>query len=420
MFRSLRWRLTFWFVLLTSIVYAVTVASGLWLFRAEMTRLVDEELTDLADELRPSIVIKNNVPSLEEWSMKPRRVPFKFTQTIQIYDPRGKLLEQHGPHGIPILYLNEHEIKDPLYHARVYATPLFDGKKLIGYIQIELSLKNIERSANQFGQAMAILAPFLLLGLGAAGFVFSGKAARPVEEGFHVLQRFMTDAGHELSTPIAIIQANTEAMEVELPEVDESILKGRLPVIYRSIDRMSNLVQDLMLLSKMESPVSQKNMAHQLDLGRLVRHVVEEMHELFKTKSIELKADNLASINMSGDADSLKRVVTNLLQNALRYTDEGGVVQVGLENLGRQAKLTVSDTGIGIPPDSLPLVFDRFYRVDKSRSRAQGGSGLGLSIVKAIIEAHKGRIEVDSKLGAGTTFTVFLPSGQRPITLLPS
>jgi signal transduction histidine kinase len=419
MFRSLRWRLTFWFVLLTSIVYAVTVASGLWLFRAEMTRLVDEELTDLADELRPSIVIKNNVPSLEEWSMKPRRVPFKFTQTIQIYDPRGKLLEQHGPHGIPILYLNEHEIKDPLYHARVYATPLFDGKKLIGYIQIELSLKNIERSANQFGQTMAILAPFLLLGLGAAGFVFSGKAAKPVEEGFHVLQRFMTDAGHELSTPIAIIQANAEAMEAELPDLDDSS-KGRLPVIYRSIDRMSNLVQDLMLLSKMESPVSQKNLAHQLEMSRLVGHAVEEMQELFKTKSIELKAENLAQVNLSGDADSLKRVITNLLQNALRYTDEGGVVRVGLDNLGRHAKLTVSDTGIGIPPDSLPLIFDRFYRVDKSRSRAQGGSGLGLSIVKAIIEAHKGRIDVESKLGTGTTFTVLLPSGPRPLTLLPS
>jgi signal transduction histidine kinase len=419
MFRSLRWRLTFWFVLLTSIVYAVTVASGLWLFRAEMTRLVDEELADLADELRPSIAIKNNVPSLEEWSMKPRRVPFKFTQTIQIYDPRGKLLEQHGPHGIPILYLNEHEIKDPLYHARVYATPLFDGKKLIGYIQIELSLKNLERSANQFGQTMAILAPFLLLGLGAAGFVFSGKAAQPVEEGFHVLQRFMSDAGHELSTPIAIIQANAEAMEAELPDLDES-LKGRLPVIYRSIDRMANLVQDLMLLSKMESPVSKKNLAHQLDLSRLVRHAVEEMQELFKTELIELKAENLAPVTISGDAESLKRVVTNLLQNALRYTDKGGVVQVGLENLGRHAKLTISDTGIGIPPESLPLIFDRFYRVDKSRSRAQGGSGLGLSIVKAIIEAHKGRIEVESKLGSGTTFTVFFPLGSRPMTLLPS
>jgi signal transduction histidine kinase len=360
----------------------------------------------LAEELRPAIVINHQMPSLEKWSETSHKVPFKFSQTIELYDEHGNLLEHYGPPGVHVLSLFKQELGDSGYRARNFATPLYEGHTLIGFLQIQLSTRSRERAVNQFGATMGILAPLLLLALGLAGYLFAGKAAQPVEESFGVLQRFMSDAGHELSTPISIIQANAEAMEVE-GEPNEAI-QNRLNIIFRSTDRMVNLVRDLMLLSKMESPRLSDG-SNAVDLSKLVESVVEEFQELFKNKSITLTAEKMAPCQITGDAESIKRLVTNLLQNALRYTDEGGKVEVSLENLGRAVKLAVKDSGVGIPGDSLPLIFDRFYRVDKSRSRAQGGSGLGLSIVKAIVESHKGKIEVQSEIGKGTIFEVILP-----------
>jgi signal transduction histidine kinase len=251
-----------------------------------------------------------------------------------------------------------------------------------------------------------LIAPFLLFGLALAGYLFSSKAARPVEKSFVVLQRFMTDASHELGTPISIILANAESIEADVSTSEGA--KNSLAVIMRSAERMSKLVGDLTLLARMENPLVPRQKSW-LDFAAITRSVVADFNELFKAKSVDLKAEPIDPVQLYGDSEALKRLVANLLQNALKYTDKEGIVKVSLENQLRQAKLTVSDTGIGIPQESLSRIFDRFYRVDQSRSRAAGGSGLGLSIAKAIIEAHKGRVEVQSTIGTGTTFSIFLP-----------
>lgn len=403
MFKSLRWRLTFWFVALTTIVYSVSALFGMWLFRIEMTSMIDEELHALVDEIRPAVACENNKPNLQEWAKTARQEPFKFLPTIQLFNSDGHLIEQHGPSGVPILFSSVKEVQAEDYHIRVLSSPLMQGKRFVGYLQLQLSLRNRERATKQFVVTMGFIFPLLLIGLGVAGYLFSAKAASPVEKSFAVLQRFMSDAGHELSTPISIIQANAEAMEAELP--DKHVEHNRLAVIIRSTERMANLVKDLMLLSKMESP-SIKSTKLPLDFEKLVRGVVEEFDELFKSKSIILNSENIKPATIVGDSESLKRLVTNLLQNSLRYTESPGRVAVGVRSTGRTVTLTVSDTGIGIQPESLPLIFDRFYRVDTSRSRSQGGAGLGLSIVKAIVDAHKARIDVLSKVGQGTTFTI--------------
>ena len=163
-----------------------------------------------------------------------------------------------------------------------------------------------------------------------------------------------------------------------------------------------------MLLARVESPQLTSRWSS-FDFTVLVKNTVQEFEELFKTKQIALNSNLSEPMPIIGDSDALKRLLINLLQNALRYTGQDGTVTVSLEHLNRNVKLTVTDTGIGIPTESLPLIFDRFYRVDKSRSRSAGGSGLGLSIARAIVDAHKGKIEVQSQVGSGTTFTIILP-----------
>jgi signal transduction histidine kinase len=129
---------------------------------------------------------------------------------------------------------------------------------------------------------------------------------------------------------------------------------------------------------------------------------------------VQISLEEVDQVGVLGDSDRLKQLILNLVDNAIKYTPAGGKVMMSLSKEDGRAQLVVEDTGIGIPAVDLPHIFDRFYRVDKARTRAQGGSGLGLSIAKWIVEAHGGRIEVESKVGAGTTFRVYLPVLKRP------
>jgi len=226
-----------------------------------------------------------------------------------------------------------------------------------------------------------------------------------VEESFSALQQFMADAGHELSTPISIILANTESIEADIN--DES-LKKRLATVSRSTERMSSLVNDMTLLAKMGGKHFITKMTL-IDFSKLLREAMADFTQLFQAQNIHLIEGSIHSVHLFGDIESLKRVLNNLLQNALKYTNTDGTVKVSLETIGKQAKLTIADTGIGIPAESLSHIFDRFYRVEQSRARTAGGSGLGLSIVKAIVDAHKGKIEVQSAPGTGTIFSILLP-----------
>lgn len=406
MFRSLRWRLTFWFVVLTSFVYILSTAFAFGVFRQALNAVIEDEVRSAISEIMPSVRVHDGRPTLREWARTSLNLPFKFLPTIQLYDTNDVLIERYGPHGVQKLYREPGDYIAGNHSVRVFSTPLLMQGKTFGFLQIQINLRNRDRAVNTFVNAIKGVAPFLLVSLAVVGYVFSTLAARPIELSFEVLRRFMSDAGHELGTPISIIQANAELLE---PELADEAATQRLDVIVRSTDRLGSLVQDLILLSKMESPqVQQKKQPIELD--QIVRSVLEEFDALFAGKGITLTSEKIQPAPMLGDQDWLKRMLMNLLQNAMRYTDKGGQVTVNLETSGRGlARLTVSDTGVGIPEESVPHIFDRFYRVDKSRSRAAGGVGLGLSIVKAIVDAHKGKIEVTSKLEKGTTFAITLP-----------
>jgi signal transduction histidine kinase len=286
------------------------------------------------------------------------------------------------------------------------SVPLVRRGQLVGYLQLQHPTQARDQATRHFAFAMALTSPLILICLGIAGHYFASRAVQPVEESMRVLKQFIADAGHELSTPISIIQANAEAIDEELE--DSGIPAGRLDVITRSTERMSNLVDDLMVLARTTSP-RLLSATTQCKFHEIVTAIVQEFAQLFKEKGIDLKSSDIQECPMYGNPEGLKKLLSNLLSNALRYTDSGGTVTVSLSQDGHHAHLQVADTGIGIPQEALASIFERFYRVDKSRSRAAGGSGLGLAIVKAIVLAHHGKIEVDSKVGEGSRFLVVLP-----------
>ena len=182
-----------------------------------------------------------------------------------------------------------------------------------------------------------------------------------------------------------------------------------MEVLLRNVSRMERLTNDMLYLARAESGQF-KNEQIELHIKSLIEHAERDFRPLYQAKSVELSIGKIPEASFMGNADDFERLLSNLLSNALRYTPEGGKVTVTVSTRGRVIVLQVSDTGVGIPKDSLPLVFERFYRVNTARARKTGGSGLGLAIVKAIVDSLNGTVEVKSEIDQGTTFIVTLPS----------
>jgi two-component system phosphate regulon sensor histidine kinase PhoR len=229
-----------------------------------------------------------------------------------------------------------------------------------------------------------------------------------------VRRDFVANASHELRTPIANIRATAETM-LHAPE-DAALVARFLPPLISEAERLSRLVSDLLDLARAEG-VEEAPFAP-VALKTVVRGAIERLSDKAARREIEITWQDGAAPVVTGDAAGLEQVAFNLLDNALAYTPNGGKVALQLretepaegdETQQRSAILEVSDTGIGIPKSDLPRIFERFYRVDKARSRAEGGTGLGLAIVKHIVETHGGHVEVESEIGEGTKFRVAIP-----------
>ena len=216
-------------------------------------------------------------------------------------------------------------------------------------------------------------------------------------------KRLSGDVAHELRTPLATLQSHLEAMIDGIWKPDAERLKS----CHEEILRINRMVGDLEKLARYESENLILNKTY-FDVSRLIQRIMKNFENDFAVKEIETSfSGDVERIN--ADKDKISQVVINLISNALKYTPQGGSVEIRVKGCGTETELVVRDTGMGIPPEDLPHIFERFYRADKSRNRMTGGSGIGLAIVKAIIEAHKGSIMVQSELNKGTEFTVILP-----------
>jgi signal transduction histidine kinase len=226
---------------------------------------------------------------------------------------------------------------------------------------------------------------------------------------FQSQKRFLQDASHELKTPIATAQTNIEVLEMD-ENADLSDYKRTTEIVKRSLDRLSSLSQGLLLLSEGSQP---QNGRVEIDLTSLISEVVAEAQPAAASAGLSLETTDISQcLKVKGDAIGIKQLITNLVDNAIKYNRPEGKVQVFARAEGASAVIEVKDTGIGIVATEQQHIFDRFYRVDKSRSRSQGGSGLGLAIVKKIVEEHGGTVSVISSPGEGSTFRVALPLQQ--------
>jgi heavy metal sensor kinase len=233
---------------------------------------------------------------------------------------------------------------------------------------------------------------------------FDAMLAR-IDAAFAAQQQFLADASHELRNPLAIIRTNAD-LALSDPDPQQEELRQAVLVVKRASDRMARLVDDLLALARREAPTFA---IEPVDLGRVASEASDEFLAPAEARGIVLDRAVAPGVVVMGDSDALKRAIANLLENAVRLAPVDSRIRLAVGSERDLAWVAVSDEGPGIAPEHQPKVFDRFWRADKARSRADGGTGLGLSIVRQIAQTHGGDVQLQSRVGVGSTFTIWLP-----------
>ncbi len=232
-----------------------------------------------------------------------------------------------------------------------------------------------------------------------------------LEDAIRSSKQFVADASHELRTPLAVMRAELESLAQNASLGSET--REALGSVLEEVARLGEIVESLFALSRLDAGDAGGGW-QRLDLAELASTTAEQMSLLATDKDIRVSCELTPGLAVQGDRARLKQVIVNLLDNAIKYTARGGHIALSVRREGAWAVLEVTDDGIGIPPEALPQVFKRFFRVDSSRSREPGGAGLGLAIVKSICSAHGAEVEVQSTAGKGSTFRVRQPLASEP------
>ncbi len=217
---------------------------------------------------------------------------------------------------------------------------------------------------------------------------------------------FIANVSHELKTPLAAMKLSLETLEEECK--DRETAKKFINKAMERVKYMEQLIEDLITLSKLENVGIQVNLK-EIHFKAFIQKLISDLSEIAQSKNVKIETDIPENAKVKTDEKMLHAIMKNLIDNAIKYNKEGGNVRVTFKELKNEIEISVCDTGIGIPKSHIPFIFERFYRVERSRSRKLGGTGLGLSIVKLATEKLNGKIEVESEEGKGTCFKIYLP-----------
>ncbi len=401
LFTPARIRLTAWYV---SVLGAVLIVLGTALYvvvREQLLNNVDDGVRLVAERAAAQWQRSGNVDQ-NDLSRGPYTVNVMTMTQLRLhlsnglvhYDPASMQAALHS--GSDLRSVGASGDRERVYSLRV------------GGGTVEPALIQVARSTEPEHEALSKLLAGLLIGgagglalAGVGGWWLAGKSLRPVQVAFNRQHAFVSDASHELRTPLAVIRANAEFLQQEQPENPE------VRDIISETDRLSSLVDALLAVARDDDSVRADHLP--VDLSEVIAATVASFHPLAEEHGLALTHAEPSGLIVLGDREQLRQVLVILLDNAVRYTPAGGRIHVQARPDGREALLTVHDTGIGITEAALERVFERFYRADEARNRQSGGVGLGLAIARELVTRHGGKISVTSTEGAGSTFEIRLP-----------
>ncbi len=293
------------------------------------------------------------------------------------------------------------------YHRFAVAITMSNGRPW-GFLQVGRSMEEFDDRAAQLQLRLLIIFPAITLLVALISWWLSGKAMQPIYSSYEKMQQFTADAAHELRTPLAAILATVEA--AQCPDSIEEATEA-LDTVERQTDRLIQLAEDLLTLSRLDGANSNNAIQETCQLHMVVTDLIKNLSTLKISTGIDLRAviQTTNPLQVQINYSQANRLFTNLVMNALQHTAPGGIVTLTLAQVQNFAVIQVQDTGVGIAPQDQARIFDRFRRVNQARTRQKGGAGLGLAIVQEIVRSHHGSIEVQSKLGVGSSFIVKLP-----------
>ena len=458
----IRLRLTLWYVVLLAIVLAVFIAGVYLILSQSLYRHLDESMLNQANTLLEVIQQYEGdrlfLPS--EVSLRDQSQDEHF---VRLFATSGNLLRFYSTDTLRQAPVDAEVVANTLRGEfirrrvkigededliRVITLPIRRDGEIVGVLEVGQSEEDISDTLTSLLQIMILACPVALLAASFNGVFLAGRALSPIDNitrtahqisavdlsrrlnlrlpddevgrlartfdemiarldnAFQRQRQFTADASHELRTPLTIIKG----------QIDVCLQRDREPGAYRQVlqatnaevDRLIRLTGSLLTLTRADA--GQISLRFEdVDVAEVVTGVFEQIRSAASDKGVECQLDPGPPAMIRGDQDLLLQLMLNLSDNAIRYTPSGGQVTLGWRVNKDQVQLWVQDTGIGISQEHLPHLFDRFYRVDKARSRAEGGVGLGLAISHWIAEAHQGSIHVESAPGKGSTFTVLLP-----------
>jgi heavy metal sensor kinase len=455
-------KMTLWYIF-TFLVSALIICGFLYLrLRHQLIKEIDRFLLDEAKEL--TVVLSRNpneidfLMKFEDEVMTRKYYPFFF----QILDKNGspfyvsKEFRGIGYKTTDRVIINSREGKETPedFHPsgrrtpfRMISTPFYRDGQLTYIIQLATHLHYVRKSLSSFKSNILAVLPIILVLGSLGGWLLARKSLWPIgyiaskarsitsqnlgerltprgtsdemddlietingtiarlEGSFKRMAEFTADVSHELKTPVCAMRGEAEVLLSKGRKAEE--YQEGLAHFIEEFDHLNQMINDLILLSKFDAAQAELKMAP-LRLDLLIQNICNLFQVLAEQKGIVLDLHAAEEMTVVGDKIRLQQLFTNLIDNAIKYTSKGSI-HVTLEKEKEEILVKVQDTGVGISSEEQGKIFKRFYRVDKSRSRESGGVGLGLSIAEWIVRAHEGRIEVESELNKGSTFTVYLP-----------
>ena len=430
MFQGLRWRLLIYYLTVIAAILSIFVAGVYLFFGRNLYRQLDKKLLTLAQSAASSFSAVENQG--KSYLNKVDKVPWRDIfnrdkQSLEWFDAQGNLLGSKGFFQLEIaptpgatnMVVNlsqEEEEEEVQVEIRSYTISVFKDSNipnspatLEGYIRASQSIEEIDAVQNRLFWVLISGEGVTLILSGLGGIWLTHEAIAPIKASFLQLKQFTADASHELRGPLTAIKASVDIMKSHPERIHPKDTK-KITAISSATDQMGQLIEDLLFLARTDKKVVMPTREKKsVSLEEILQNILVLLEPFAQNKNITLKSKIQEDFFVLGEKSQLTRLFSNLLQNALQYTPEGGTVILELYKQSRFAIINVKDTGIGISSEQLPYIFDRFWRADKARSRREGGTGLGLAIVKAIAESHGGKISVTSNINIGSCFQVRLP-----------
>ncbi|NJM46399.1 MAG: GHKL domain-containing protein [Alkalinema sp. RU_4_3] len=418
MFQTTRRRLALWYTAVTALLLLI-IATGVYFYvRNTLVERVDDTLNHVVEVVGRSLIIENTTPPHVnvEASFPNNAVALEDDHIdLEWFSPAGDRLWSTLSDNLAIVPLHPSMFGETVQIQRSSGAPLIlrqitqamGDRQLLGYLRVSEPWFEVTKPTRELVVDLGIGTVGMVAIVGAIGWLLSGLAMTPIRDSYQRLKQFTADASHELRNPVAVIQTN---VQVAIADPDPQQQQQNLQVIERLTRRLGRLVDDLLFLARQDSGIVQVR-TEWIAIEDLLEEVLEEQGMTAVDREIDLTmAIETKGVGILGDRDQISRLFTNLVDNALQYTPEKGKVHVELSKRNpAQILIKIIDTGAGIPEESIPQLFERFYRVDPARSKSSGGTGLGLAIARSIVENHQGQIQVESKVGTGTTILVMLP-----------